>query len=147
MIKDIMSMPGYCLYAIRYIFCAAYITLTRFLISLSLVNYIHYGTVVEYNGKLWFSLEENPKETVKLTNMYETVKASIGRVQIHKSLSNISHNALAWWDNYAEEFLWEDIESAARCGKTVSTGYLGRKVAFGLDYNKDRENSISHNEG
>ena len=116
---------------LKYRFCKLYLTITRFIISLTKVNDVHLGTRVIYNKRRYYINSNNlylrGKCVFKLLNANYQFPIYARRDEFKKELDlkNVIHDATSWWKWYKRNWLELDAKAMARFHRISSTNVLG----------------------
>ena len=116
---------------LKYKLCKLYLSITRFIISLSKVNDVHLGTRVIYNKRRYYVNDCNSYlrgvRVFKLSNANYPFPIYARRDEFEKEsdLENVIHDATSWWKWYKRNWLELDAEAMARFHRISSTSTLG----------------------
>lgn len=116
---------------LKYRFCKFYLTITRFVISLTKVNDVHLGTRVIYNKRRYYVNDCDSYlhgvRIFKLSNTNYPFPIYARRDEFKKELDlkSVAHDATFWWKWYKHNWLEHDAKAMARFHRISSTSVLG----------------------
>lgn len=122
---------------IKYYFCKLYLSITRFIISLTKFREVHLGTRVIYKHRHYCvsncNSYLNGEQIFKLSNEYFQFPIYAKRSEFRKEhdLDNLIHDVTAWWKWYEKNWLEMDARSMERFDQLSSIRCLGKAKARG----------------
>lgn len=125
---------------IKYQLCKFYLTVTRFIISLTKTREVYLGTRVMYNKREYSVSNCNSyirgEQIFKLSNAHFPFPVYAKRSEFYKSrdFDNLIHDATAWWNWYKHNWLELDARSMERFDQLSSIRALGKRKAKGKRY-------------
>lgn len=123
-------------------FARIYLSVTRFILSFRQIKHCHLGTRVIYKEEVWtiyqfarrgnrhiYKISKGPRQF----RHNQTTTVTSFDVYKERSLYNLTHDALYWWNWYKHNWLKIDTYTLADKGHIASIKALGWDLAHGKE--------------
>ena len=126
-------------------FARIYLSVTRFVLSFRQIKHCHLGTRVIYKEEVWtiyqfsrrgnryiYKISRGPRQF----RHNQTTTVTSFDVYKERSVYNLIHDALYWWNWYKRNWLGIDIRSLTSKGHIKSIEILGWNLAHGKEVDR-----------